>query len=104
MTNVRVIEDNDRVVVSDVASNTVLQVLDQRPRVVIEPDQPVRVVAVGLQGPPGPAMPVPGEPGDVLFNGGAVVAVDSQNFFYSTDQQALSVRKIVGTTLDGGNF
>lgn len=101
MSNVAITDENDRVVL---AGTTILQVVDRRPRVVIESDHQVRVVSVGIQGPAGPSTPIPGLVGDVMFNGGPLLAVDPGSFSYSLDQQSLTVRRITGTTLDGGNF
>lgn len=103
MTPTRLSEDRGRGAVSDPAPTTVVQVVDQRPRVVIE-QTGAQIISVGTQGPPGPTMAVPGTPGDVLFNGNTALAADSGEFFYSLATRALNVRTISGTTLDGGNF
>lgn len=103
MSQVRLSDEQDRVVVSDQTPNTILQIVDQRARLVVDQDV-TKIVSVGIQGPQGPPVPIAGASGDVLFNGGLAVAADSGNFTYSVAQQALLVKKITGTVLDGGNF
>jgi hypothetical protein len=82
---------------------TIIRLTDPAPRVIVEKVE-TRVVSVGTQGPPGPAMAIPGLPGDVLFNDNTTLQVDTGEFVYSKDTRALKVRNITGTILDGGNF
>lgn len=103
MTTVRISDDQDRIVVSDQTPSTILQIVDQRPRLVVDQDV-TKIVSIGIQGPEGPPVQIAGSPGDVLYNGGLAVAADSGNFTYSAAQKSLHVKKITGTVLDGGNF
>ena len=100
------VETQTSVAVPVAQPTTVLQVEDRRPHVVVEEDR-VTIIAVGVQGPPGPQGPtsiIPGQTGDVLFNGGAVLGADTEQFRYLVSEQALRVSRLTGATLDGGNF
>ena len=103
-TVLQVVDERPRVSVSDQQPLAVIQLIDQRPRVSVEQTQ-LTIVSVGTQGPPGPAAAVIGAAGDVFFNSGtSSFGVDTGVFRYSQQEQALEVPRLSGTILDGGNF
>lgn len=89
--------------VTEQVTTPILQVVDRSPRVTIEGTE-VRVISVGIQGPPGATPEIPGQPGDVLFTGQGVLAADSGQFYYSQQSRSLVVPNLSGTVMDGGNF
>lgn len=95
-----------RVVVADEDPQAVVRVEEAGGSTVVVDQPKVRVITVGIQGPAGvpPDLSLPGTVGDVMFNNGPFLGADPTNFNYSLAQQALQVRRLSGTTLDGGNF
>lgn len=103
MSTVRLNDEDRRIVVTEQTTTPVLQVVDRSPRVVVE-STGVKIISVGIQGPPGALPTVPGQPGDVLFSAQGNLAVDSGEFYYSQQNRSLVVRNLSGTVMDGGNF
>lgn len=95
-----------RVVVADEDPQAIVRVEGSGGSTVVVDQPKVRVITVGTQGPAGvpPDLSLPGTQGDVLFNNGPFLGADATNFNYSLAQQALHVRRLTGTNLDGGNF
>lgn len=101
----RVADEQMRVMVEDAPVNVVQPELGNAATVVVQQPR-VRIVTVGTQGPPGtvPDLGLPGIPGDVMFNNGPYLGADSTNFSYFPTTKTLAVKRLQGTTFDGGNF
>jgi hypothetical protein len=93
--------------IKETTTNTVS--VEERQFVVVEQEQ-VRVLTVGVQGPPGAQGPVgefafpEGGEGGILFNQGSKATLDADNLRYDAGSQQLVVSRIANAMLDGGNF